>query len=361
VLIGLLWAVRNSLRRPLARLLIVWLVIMIVPSILTAEAPNMQRMIGVIAPLGGLMGLGVVLVSDWARGPSDRIDRPLAVGGVLALLISTGLHLDAVFNRWPQTPGLADAFTAQQVIVARDLAQRAQNGEIVIVDRRPGQLDPVAYEYYFPGLAIPRVDFQSCVPLVEHMGKPAAVAIFAENNSARQQIAEAYGDQITGRKEIALASFMPTVDIFHLSRDAAPLNVQGGAPITFENGISLNSGGVELEDGYAALLLEWHVASWIEQELRVFIHVQPSGVDGQPPLAQADSNPCGETYRTTEWLPGIMIRQPVTIQLPPDLPTGEYDVVVGLYDPVSGLRVHIVEGDGLLLNERAIIKHFVVQ
>jgi hypothetical protein len=45
-------------------------------------------------------------------------------------------------------------------------------------------------------------------------------------------------------------------------------------------------------------------------------------------------------------MPGMTIADTHTIQLPPDLPAGSYEVRVGLYDPESGERLSVVGGDG---------------
>jgi hypothetical protein len=36
----------------------------------------------------------------------------------------------------------------------------------------------------------------------------------------------------------------------------------------------------------------------------------------------------------------------VRVDLPPDLPVGTYDVVLGLYDPTSGLRLPVLTAAG---------------
>ncbi|MCA9980059.1 MAG: hypothetical protein KDD89_04485, partial [Anaerolineales bacterium] len=70
--------------------------------------------------------------------------------------------------------------------------------------------------------------------------------------------------------------------------------------------------------------------------------VQLLGEDGRV-ITQSDQIPAAYTRPTTSWLPGEFITDLHTLNLPPDLPAGEYRLLVGLYEPVSGERLGVVE------------------
>jgi hypothetical protein len=44
---------------------------------------------------------------------------------------------------------------------------------------------------------------------------------------------------------------------------------------------------------------------------------------------------------TSAWLPGQQAAVPLPLSLPPDLPAGEYEVILGLYDADSGERLPV--------------------
>jgi hypothetical protein len=44
------------------------------------------------------------------------------------------------------------------------------------------------------------------------------------------------------------------------------------------------------------------------------------------------------TGRTTLWQVGELYQDHVVLRIPPDLPPGDYPVLVGLYDPETGAR-----------------------
>jgi hypothetical protein len=74
------------------------------------------------------------------------------------------------------------------------------------------------------------------------------------------------------------------------------------------------------------LVLYWYGRAAIDYGYASFVHVSAGG----PPLAQADKqNPAGRPTR--EWTPEGYIRDPYLIDLPPDMPPGDYQLAAGLY------------------------------
>ena len=53
-------------------------------------------------------------------------------------------------------------------------------------------------------------------------------------------------------------------------------------------------------------------------------------------MAQNDSVPGGGEMPLTSWLVGEYVQDDVKITMPPDLPSGQYRLAVGMYDPATG-------------------------
>jgi hypothetical protein len=86
----------------------------------------------------------------------------------------------------------------------------------------------------------------------------------------------------------------------------------------------------------------------------VFTHV--AGADGTV-FAQQDNAPVNGSYPTSQWLPGDLIVDRYEIQLPPDLPSGEYPLELGLYDWKTGNRLRTSDGsDHVILPARILIQ-----
>ncbi|MCS6801475.1 MAG: glycosyltransferase family 39 protein [Chloroflexota bacterium] len=92
--------------------------------------------------------------------------------------------------------------------------------------------------------------------------------------------------------------------------------------------------------------LVWQARRASHTPLKVFLHLvdQTGRV-----VAQRDAEPGDGRWPTTGWLPDQVVIDRALVTLPTTLPPGEYGIVVGLYDPVSGERLPTSGGDSLRL------------
>jgi hypothetical protein len=107
------------------------------------------------------------------------------------------------------------------------------------------------------------------------------------------------------------------------------------------------------------LTLTWECLALPEQSYTVFVHlIRPdnSPVELLQPL---DYTPLGGSAPThlwiPKWLPGQRFTDPYRLELPPDLPPGTYQIEVGLYEMVSGRRLHLSDAQGNLAGDRYIL------
>ena len=88
--------------------------------------------------------------------------------------------------------------------------------------------------------------------------------------------------------------------------------------------------------GQATITLYWQATGSPEGIYTVFVHF----VDSQGRLvAQRDAMPLGGRASTNTWLPGDAYADRYAIDLPADLPSGDYRVVIGMYSPATGKRL----------------------
>jgi hypothetical protein len=86
-----------------------------------------------------------------------------------------------------------------------------------------------------------------------------------------------------------------------------------------------------------SVTLVWVAKADISQDYTVFVHVlSPTG----ELVAQHDSSP---RLPTSLWLPGTPVIDVHTLGLPADLPSGEYQVRVGLYHWPDMERLPVIE------------------
>ncbi|MBN1890626.1 MAG: phosphatase PAP2 family protein [Thermoflexales bacterium] len=93
-----------------------------------------------------------------------------------------------------------------------------------------------------------------------------------------------------------------------------------------------------------SLALYWQADGAVDHNYVVFVHVL--GPDGEM-LAQADRIAGADSFPTSLWQAGALVRNTFTLSLPPDARPGVYKIAVGLYNaqgrlPLAGGADHIV-------------------
>ncbi|MCB0169856.1 MAG: hypothetical protein KDJ97_04830, partial [Anaerolineae bacterium] len=82
--------------------------------------------------------------------------------------------------------------------------------------------------------------------------------------------------------------------------------------------------------------LLWEALSMPQRDYTIFVHLLDS--EGNL-VAGNDAQPRGGRYPTTIWSPGELILDSHTLVTPPDLPSGQYRLAIGLYFQPSGERL----------------------
>jgi 4-amino-4-deoxy-L-arabinose transferase-like glycosyltransferase len=90
-----------------------------------------------------------------------------------------------------------------------------------------------------------------------------------------------------------------------------------------------------------SVTLDWSADHPLSQDYTVFVQVLNG--DGKL-VAQSDSWPANGALPTSSWLPGEVIRDEHRLTLGPNLPTGTYHVIAGLYLLSTGQRLSVQGG-----------------
>ncbi|MCG3206830.1 MAG: hypothetical protein FOGNACKC_00429 [Anaerolineae bacterium] len=85
--------------------------------------------------------------------------------------------------------------------------------------------------------------------------------------------------------------------------------------------------------------LIWQVQQPIPADFTTFVHLVTAGGNT---VAQADVIPGGGTWPTTGWSPGEWLTDTISLNLPADLPPGDYTLAIGMYRPDTGERLPLV-------------------
>ena len=134
------------------------------------------------------------------------------------------------------------------------------------------------------------------------------------------------------------------MELFHYSLPpAARFDVEGFITLPVQadfGGQARLLGARQLNGG--ELVLAWQALAEMEANYTVFVHLLDAGGET---LINADHRP---PRPTSEWRPGQVIPDRLTLTLPPELPTGDYQIEVGLYDAGDPLmpRLSLEDGSG---------------
>ncbi len=131
---------------------------------------------------------------------------------------------------------------------------------------------------------------------------------------------------------------------------------------SFAGGIRLL--GYDLAAGRArpgepvGLTLYWTSEGGIGQTYKVFTHLLGdvfNATSGNFLWGQSDSEPAANTRPTTTWRAGEVIVDEYAIPLAADAPAGVYRIEIGLYDPLTGQRLPLLDADGAPAADHLIV------
>lgn len=106
------------------------------------------------------------------------------------------------------------------------------------------------------------------------------------------------------------------------------------------------------------LTLYWSSDGDIRQRYKVFTHLLGdvfNATAGNFLWGQADNEPAANTRPTTTWRGAEMIVDEYTIPVAPDAPPGKYRLEIGLYNPVTGERLALLNPEGAEAGDHLIL------
>jgi hypothetical protein len=157
-----------------------------------------------------------------------------------------------------------------------------------------------------------------------------------------------WGDLLDERLSVSANGFAIDSLMLHAGRLLPSVPVQEAAQIkngsTFAPGVLLAGHTVSSqEDAETRFTVFWRAEQSLGTDWTFFVHMLNAAGEI---VAQADGPPLNGDWPTTAWEPGHLVRDARRLAYGSTLPQGEYSVVVGLYDPVSGVRAAAVAPDG---------------
>lgn len=302
--------------------LILWLALMVAPAVLTGDAPHFGRLVGLITPLAILIASGGTwLVASIAERTEETGERAtmLALMGLMVLLLLSGvLAARDYFGQYANRSELAALFSVDDWQLGQ-YAAALPEGEIIYLSPTQEQMATIYFalegdrdrlrSYYSPnGTLIPAGnDGESAYYLV------------------RPRAAEAI-ELLAGRfPEGAIDLSHPSFTAFLLPADV-PRFQSDGEPLSWAGAIALHEWSATQASDRLEVTLVWRANVEMERSYTAYVHLLSSEGDL---VAQLDRLPDG--YPTSDWLPGEVVIDRYTIQLPADYRPGTHYLQMGFY------------------------------
>lgn len=355
-IVGLGMSVVYARRAPIYILLWLWLVAMLLPSVLSVEAPHFLRTLGALPP-------AMIFVADGLTRVWQKLlpTRSFAWLALLVLCFGGITTFRDYFQIWASLPTVSqEAFDAQGKFFAARVLRETERADVLLPLRIYGrptiqfalQESFSRAESYAQEIILDKplevmtaqgaADKQWVLLHRDAQGNgtvyfPHILSDVANQASAEPQPIEGYqgarAGQIILLKRKAKALVLPPT----------PTNALG---VNFANQIRLV--GADLNSPHVApnqtvqVALYWQAIQTLVRDYRVFVQVVN---DNGNVIASWDAEPVFGFYNTGLWQPNAVLTDLYPIQIPAETPPGEYKIIVGWTD-TNQERLNVVDARG---------------
>ncbi len=348
---------------------LLWLVVMIVPSVITESAPHFGRAIGATpavallcaAGIGWIYGLGE---SKFLRAHLQSRKVWLALFLVLGLAFSTASTARGYFHTWGRSPDLFFAYDVGLAKIAEQINTFPADEDVY--------LTPTTHEHYTLQFLTrrPFTTFDGRAGLLyPPPGRAATVIVLLQEDAVTlPALQRARPDgEVTwtladeGGDPYGAAYHMPAAEAPAPPPDYPADAVWDGTIQLL--GYSLDSS--EVGPGETLhVTLYWQALAPLDQDYTAFVHLlgQHNPATNGPLWAGHDSQPNDRQYPTSHWQPGQTILDVHPLAVPLDIPPGQYQLEVGLYLlatmtrlPASDTRGNPLPDDAALVGAVAVV------
>jgi len=364
-------------RKPTHALVLVAGVILAPIAFLAQNGPDFHSYAAILPIIALMFGLGLDFISDLLVRYVPRVSRPLTALGFTALIAFniawTGQDL---FTRWPALISVQQAYDTRIAYLSSYLDQTATQIQTVICSQGvPDELDAntqlLLAMMNRPDPPLRYVDCSSGF-VMTHGGERQQVILPGESDltNAHWRIREwlLRGEWIEGQQiprqsvltmnvEERLADVIgrfTLIPVTYAPETASPGRpTETNIPVYFGGNIAFLGYAPDITSAYTpgsvvTVVSYWRVDGVVPPDLLIFTHIQadPAAV----PIAQTD---------TISVLPRQLENRDVIVQvtyipLPQNMPPGEYQISIGVYQDTSDQRLDVLE-DGMPRGDRLFL------
>ncbi len=323
---------------------------LLLPTLMSVDAPNFGRSIGALPVFALLIASGLEWALTWASRRQPRLEI-VARGAAWALLLaSVVVTWQVYFVQYARLPELFVFWDTGYTQVARDIVAgtAADGGGPARVYADAGLSENPSVRYLLTDLPEAQrphaIDGQVCVKVATDV--PARYYVLSAVDKRGPGALKEYLPDSLSRVAVtdpAGNAWASVIDQPSGGRVQFPEITSH--PVSFGDNIELlgywlSQATVRSGDRLYVRLF-WRVSATPHHSYTTLIHLEQPGRSGEPPLAGVDAIPGQGACPTTDWQPGEVIVDELQLVVPADAPAGEYPLAVGLYRRESMERLPV--------------------
>lgn len=338
--IGLLFAIWRFRTSPYLFLLF-WLALMTAPALISDQAATAKRYLGAFPAVVMLVALGFLVPLELLRRSSPTRARQTGIV-IYTILLVTGLIYSAFttwrdyFVIWAADPDLPAHFQVDHLEIGKAIA--------AIEPEQMVWLSPYVADHpviqFHAGLRpnLRGYNGRFCTPFNSPVREPGSTYLIIPGfqDQSLEDLKRLFPNGTITDGPLRPASDQPYYRTFFLP--AGSDRGYNQEPIaSWNEGLALLEYSVEpaeVSPGQTvSVTLTYQALDHPGVDYTAFVHLlgSPNSATGSPLWAQADSLSCGGTLPTGRWQPGDIIRDTITLQIPSDIPEGDYNLMTGFY------------------------------
>ncbi len=304
--------------------LVLWFSIMMLPSILSGDAPHFGRLIGAAAPAAIIIALGVewfyIKLVSWLNQHYSESTASFSAAGIIILLwfasaVWTGVDY---FVRYNRHPALASDFYQDDWELGLFAASFGEKSDIYL---SPGQEELATILFALPDVDQLR-NFNASTSLVP-AGRENRDLIFLFKEGEEHipgRILEIFDVGIVAEPVISS-------NILHVPAGSSRNFGLTNQEAYFDERIKLEGWASEVEGQELLVTLAWESQKLLDENYTVFVHVMDNNGNM---ISQVDREPRG--YPTSDWRLSEVVIDQFLLQIPNDeLSDQDYIIKTGFY------------------------------
>jgi 4-amino-4-deoxy-L-arabinose transferase-like glycosyltransferase len=366
-LLGLILCLRRFRQRAEHAFVVIWLAVMLLPTILAEGAPHFLRSVGILPVAFVVPAIG--LDSLW-RLLENRATSLVAVGAVaLVLVFGLGNTTTDYFGGHAASQDVRYNFETAAVDLATQTNRflgSGWDGKGLMARQNPPS--PGRHLYIADRLWRDWASVRFLVPHSPNLTILAESAKLALNSSDEVMLIlwpyEDYkqylsllpvGSTIAVQEgSLERGDLEKVARLLYITFTATPATIPSGEPkARFEKGLTLVGHRLTtVLPQELRLSLLWRAEEEIEADYTVFVHLTRDGAI----LAQADLFPAGGYYPTSLWRVGDIVSDEHTLALPEPYDPGKHRIIVGLYQLETLHRLQVLDEADKPVSDHVIVE-----